>query len=113
MRIDYLEAVRRHRFDLLFVGPSLAGLIETVPEGDRLLIENVAVRPSFQGRGLGSRLLRLAEDLAASSGLTGCRLYTNKLFSENLRLYASRGYEVEREEALNGGIAVYMSKGLT
>jgi GNAT superfamily N-acetyltransferase len=73
-------------------------------------VVNVAVRPAFQGRGFGVRLLKLAEDLAAASGLMGTRLYTNKLFTENLRLYAALGYLVEREEALNGGVAVHMSK---
>lgn len=110
MTIDYSEAVRNHRFDLLHVGRSLAALIETVPRGDWLLIENVAVLPAFQGRGFGVRLLRLAEERAVSSGLVGTRLYTNKLFTENLRLYAALGYQVDREEALNGGVAVHMSK---
>ena len=40
MRVDYSDAVRNHRFDLLYVGSRLAALIETVPEDDCLLIEN-------------------------------------------------------------------------
>jgi len=112
MRIDYSRAVLRHRFDLLYVGADLAALIETVAKDEYLLIENVAVRPAFQRRGLGRRLLAAAEELAASSGLRGCRLYTNKRFAENLRLYASLGYQVDCEEALNGGVAVHMSKQL-
>lgn len=51
MKIDYSDAVRKHRFDLLYVGGQLTALIETVPEGDYLLIENVAVLPGLQGRG--------------------------------------------------------------
>jgi ribosomal protein S18 acetylase RimI-like enzyme len=112
MTVDYAQAVRTHRFDLLHVGSRLAGLIETTPQGEWLLVENVAVLPEFQGRGLGVRLLTLAEALAAGSGLVGVRLYTNKLFAENLRLYARLGYRVDREERLNGGIAVHMSKAL-
>jgi ribosomal protein S18 acetylase RimI-like enzyme len=110
MRIDYNEAVRKHRFDLLYDGGVLAALIETVPDGDYLLIENVAVAAGAQGRGFGKRLLKHAEELAASSGLQGTRLYTNKLFVANLRLYEALGYRVDREEELNGGIAVHMSK---
>jgi ribosomal protein S18 acetylase RimI-like enzyme len=89
---------------------AIAALIETTPDGDWLLIVNVAVGPAFQRRGLGARLLTGAEDLAASSGLRGTRLYTNARFTENLRLYAALGYRVDREEALNGGVAVHMSK---
>jgi ribosomal protein S18 acetylase RimI-like enzyme len=110
MRVDYSDAVRKHRFDLLYVGSCLAALIETVPEGDCLLIENVAVLPAFQGGGFGTRLLKLAEGLAASLELAGMRLYTNKLFVQNIRLYEALGYRVEREEELNGGVAVHMIK---
>jgi ribosomal protein S18 acetylase RimI-like enzyme len=110
MRVDYAAAIKKHRFDLLYADSCLLAVIETVPEGDFLLIENVAVAPTLQGRGFGKRLLKHAEELAAATGLKGTRLYTNKLFSANLRLYQALGYKVEREEELNGGIAVHMSK---
>ncbi|HUB14107.1 MAG TPA: GNAT family N-acetyltransferase, partial [Acetobacteraceae bacterium] len=57
-------------------------------------------------------LMAHAEGLAAASGLREMRLYTNKLFAENLQFYARLGYRVDREEALMGGIVVHMSKGL-
>lgn len=112
MTVDYAQALTKHRFDLLSVGDELAALIETLTEDDCLLIVNVAVRPSFQGRGYGVRLLTLAEDLAREAGLNRTRLYTNQRFAENLQLYASLGYRVDREEALNGGVAVHMSMAL-
>jgi ribosomal protein S18 acetylase RimI-like enzyme len=110
MRVDYAQAIAEHRFDLLYAADILVALIETVPDGEYLLIENVAVAPAAQGRGFGKRLLKHAEELAASSGLQGTRLYTNKLFATNLQLYEALGYRVDREEELNGGIAVHMSK---
>jgi ribosomal protein S18 acetylase RimI-like enzyme len=110
MRVDYSDAVRKHRFDLLYVGSCLAALIETAPDGDCLLIENVAVLPAFQGRGFGTRLLKLAEERAASLALAGMRLYTNKLFVQNIRLHEALGYRVEREAELKRGVAVYMVK---
>jgi ribosomal protein S18 acetylase RimI-like enzyme len=110
MTADYAQAVLDHRFDLLFAGEALAALIETTPEGDELLIVNVAVRPAFQGRGYGVRLMRLAEDLAAAARLTGTRLYTNQRFTENIQLYAALGYQVEREEAGELGVKVYMTR---
>jgi ribosomal protein S18 acetylase RimI-like enzyme len=123
MTADYEQAVRRHRFDLLYVKGTLAALIETIrcpdhllietiAERDHLLIENVAVSPAFQGRGYGRRLLAHAEALAAQSGFSEIRLYTNKLFAENIQLYRALDYRVDREEELNGGIAVHMSKQL-
>jgi ribosomal protein S18 acetylase RimI-like enzyme len=110
MRVDYAEAIKAHRFDLLYVGDVLAALIETVPDGEYLLIENVAVAPEMQGRGHGKRLMQHADALAAASGMKATRLYTNKLFAANIRLYEALGYRVDREEELNGGTAVHLSK---
>ena len=111
MTVDYEAAVRRHRFDLLHVDGALAALIETVAEADNLLIVNVAVSPAVQGRGLGRRLLAHAEGLAAAAGFGEVRLYTNKLFEENVQLYLRVGYGIDREEDAPGlGTAVYMSK---
>jgi ribosomal protein S18 acetylase RimI-like enzyme len=110
MTADYAEAVRRHRIDLLHLGGVLAALIETIAEADHLLIENVAVSPAFQGRGLGRKLMAHAEQIAASAGHGETRLYTNKLFAENIELYRKLGYRIDREEVLEIGVAVHMSK---
>ncbi len=110
MTADYAEAVRKHRFDLLYVNGALAALIETIREPDHLLIENVAVSPAFQGKGYGRKLMAHAEALAAASGFGEVRLYTNKLFAENVQLYLRLGYRVDREEEVKGGTAVHMSK---
>ena len=110
MKADYAAATLNHRIDLLYSGPDIAALIETIQRSDDLLIENVAVAPHFQKRGYGRRLVSHAEQLAVQAGLSWVRLYTNSRFEENLRLYASLGYEVEREETLNGGVATHMFK---
>jgi ribosomal protein S18 acetylase RimI-like enzyme len=112
MAADYDRAVREHIVDLLFVGAGMAGLIETVDEGDHLLIENVAIAPSFQRQGLGRHLLAHAERLARALGRPELRLYTNALFAGNVDFYRRHGYRVDREEPFKGGITVYMSKRL-
>jgi ribosomal protein S18 acetylase RimI-like enzyme len=119
MRADYAQALRDHRFDLLLAGPDLAGLIETKAEADHLLVVNVAVDPAFQGRGFGSRLMGLADAVAAGAGLARLRLYTNKKYVANLRLYGALGYRVEREELYDGpgrtrddDVTVHMVKDL-
>ncbi len=113
MTIDYSEAVKKHRFDLLFNDLDLAALIGTVQQDDHLLIVNVAVAPEFQGRGFGIRLLKLAEELSAAASLQGTKLYTNKLFTENLSLYTWLGYTLEREEEHPTlGTVVYMTKDI-
>ncbi|MCJ2060958.1 GNAT family N-acetyltransferase [Methylobacterium sp. J-048] len=119
MRADYAQAVLAHRFDLLHSGEDLAALLETTQESDHLLVVNVAVHPKYQGRGYGTGLLAQAESIAAEAGLSRLRLYTNKKYTANLRLYAALGYRVEREEPYDGpgrtlddDIIVHMVKDL-
>ena len=113
MTADYAVAVAKHRFDLMYVEGALAALIETVCEADHLLVENVAVSPSFQGRGLGRKLMAHAEMLAVVSGHGEIRLYTNQRFTENIELYRRLGYAVDREEVLPVGNVIHMSKRLS
>ena len=110
MVADYDRAVREHMIDLLFVGAELVALIETVNRADHLLIENVAVAPSFQGRGYGRLLLDHAERLAASLGLPEIKLYTNQRFVTNVELYGRLGYTIDRAEPFMGSAKVHMSK---
>ena len=110
MTADYAAAVRDHRIDLAYLNGTLAALIETIDEGAHLLIENIAVAPACQGCGIGTRLLAHAERLARSRGHATVRLYTNKLFIENVELYLRRGYQIDREEPVTGGIVIHMRK---
>ena len=113
MSADYEKAVIEHRVDLAWLGGELAALIETIPATDHLLVENVAVAPAFQGRGLGRFLMAHAEHLAAEQGHVEIRLYTNKMFAENIRHYLALGYRIDREEESALGVTTYMSKPLT
>jgi ribosomal protein S18 acetylase RimI-like enzyme len=113
MVADYDAAVRKHRIDLLCDGDgTLLALIETIAETDHLLIENVAVVPAHQGRGLGRRLMAHAETLSAAMGVTELRLYTNGAFAANIALYRALGYTVTHEEPFRGGTTVFMAKRL-
>ncbi len=111
MKADYDKAVREHEIDLLHDGEALVALIEFIPAADHLYIENIAVSPRHQGKGLGHRLLRHAEAMAKQAGLAELRLLTNQKFASNVRLYRSVGYRIDRTEPhFGGGTTVYMSK---
>ena len=57
--------------------------------------------------------MALAEEIAASLGRERIRLYTNRLWQENVLLYRKLGYHVDSEEALDGEVfRVNMSKDL-
>jgi ribosomal protein S18 acetylase RimI-like enzyme len=110
MRVDYDEALQKHRFDLLYEGDTLAALIETAQEPDHLLIVNVAVSPAFQKRGYGRLLMAHAEKIAGEAGRDTLVLYTNSLMAENIALYRRLGYRIDREQPFGTSIQVYMSK---
>lgn len=113
MAADYEAAVQVHRFDVLEANGEVVALIETVDEGDQLLIENVAVDPNHQGLGYGRRLLALAEDIARGLGRRKVRLYTNARFEVNIELYKRLGYVIDGEERVGPDtVAVHMSKAL-
>lgn len=105
MTADYDAAFRRHRFDLAYIEGCLAGLVETVTDGDALLVENLAISPDYQRQGLGTRLMAHAESLARAQGLRALTLYTNRRFIGNVELYQRLGFVVTGEEALADGSA--------
>jgi N-acetylglutamate synthase-like GNAT family acetyltransferase len=113
MTADYDRAVVEHIIELWEENGQLLGLIEVIPAAAHLLIENIAVRPDQQGRGIGCKLLLHAEGLARSLGLTEIQLYTNGAFASNLSFYSRRGYqEFRRGTVVPGSVTVYMAKTL-
>jgi GNAT superfamily N-acetyltransferase len=111
MSADYERAVAEHMIDLWEESGELLALIEMVPEGDFLLVENIAVRPGQQGRGIGKKLLHHAERLALSLGYDNVRLYTNAAFQSNLQFYTRHGYhEFQRVTVAPDSVAVHMRK---
>ncbi len=71
---------------------AMLGYVVCYGRGDHLHLENVAVHPQAQGRGVGRALIAFAEGKARSEGLVAVELYTNAKMSENLALYPALGY---------------------
>ena len=88
---DYAERVREAQV-FVWDDRGVRGVLVLVAASDHLLIENVAVDPLAQGRGIGRGLLEHAEHEAAALGLDELRLYTNAAMTENIALYARLGY---------------------
>lgn len=94
------------------VGDPITGVIVLIPRDGDLLIENVAVDPSAQGRGLGRALLEFAERHGAGGGLRQIRLYTNEVMHESLAVYLRLGYrEVDRRLG-DGYHRIFLAKDL-
>ncbi|TIO74450.1 MAG: GNAT family N-acetyltransferase [Mesorhizobium sp.] len=112
MRADYDKALDEHHFELAIELGRVVGLIETMAHEDHIWIENIAVVPEAQGRGIGRLLLDSAERQAIEAGRWELRLLTNGAFEANVLLYRKHGYVVDREEPFMNGTTVYMSKRL-
>ena len=105
MTVDYAEAVALHEVWVLDEGDRLSGVLELIAKPDVMWIENVAVAPDRQGRGLGRRLLAHAEAQARERGLTAMGLLTNRRYVENIAMYQRHGYR-ETARAPRGGADV-------
>jgi len=88
----------------------VVGLLVLVVRPDHLLLENVAVLPSAQRRGVGARLLGLAEEEAQARGLHEIRLYTNEAMTENLAYYPRHGYTETHRAEQDGFRRVFFTK---
>ena len=64
MTANYERAVVEHIIDLYEEDDVPVALVEVIPQATCLLIENIAVQPSQQGKGLGDLLLKHAEMIA-------------------------------------------------
>lgn len=99
---DYSAAIHDGHAWVATEYEEVVGLVVLVPQPGHLLLRNLAVVPSAQGKGIGSRLLALSEDEARRRGLREIRLYTNEAMTENLAYYPRRGY-VETHRAVQDG----------
>lgn len=81
-------------------GTRIVGAVYVVvsEDGESAEISRLMVTPDWQGRGVGRRLLKLAED-AAPASVTTYKLFTGARSEGNLRLYGKAGYrETGREQ---------------
>jgi ribosomal protein S18 acetylase RimI-like enzyme len=90
----------------------VVGILVLRSDDDGLLLENVAVSPRHQGKGIGKALLQFAESEAQRKGFAEIHLYTNLLMTENQALYAKIGYVEYARRMEDGFSRVYMKKSL-
>jgi ribosomal protein S18 acetylase RimI-like enzyme len=88
------------------------GLLVTEAHPGHLLIDNIAVPPAAQGRGIGTTLLAEAARQARVRGLTLLRLYTHAKMEANIALYRRAGFAEIARITEKGFDRVYMEKAL-
>lgn len=110
---DYRKVLENHYVVVAEdVRGEILGLLVLILSRHSILMDNVAVHPSQQGRGVGRLLIEHAEHYAKSRGYNCLSLYTHVKMTENIALYTRIGYRVTERKIVNGYSRVYMEKGL-
>jgi GNAT superfamily N-acetyltransferase len=109
---DYATLIRDQLVHVFEKDGVVCGIIVLIPKENTLLVDNIAVTPSAQGRGYGRILMEFAEQFALAAGYDLITLYTNEAMTENLVLYSRIGFvEIHRAEE-DGLRRVYLTKAL-
>lgn len=108
---DYAALVAAGRVQVAGTGSPEAVLV-LLPEADHLLLDNIAVAPGAQGKGLGRKLVEAAAGQARAAGYDELRLYTHEKMEANIALYTRLDF-VETHRAVDKGFPrVYMTRRL-
>jgi GNAT superfamily N-acetyltransferase len=112
MTADFDALVTAGQVDVMELDQVIVGVLVSYQEDHYYFVDNVAVSPSFQGKGQGRVLLEYAEGKARSLGLGEMRLYTNAAMHENISYYPRLGYEEAGRDGEGGLRRVHFVKWL-
>jgi ribosomal protein S18 acetylase RimI-like enzyme len=109
---NYAQRIADGQTWVLEDADGIAGILvlEETPAG--LLLDNIAVPPDYQGKGVGRALLEFAEAEARRRGFDAIHLYTHALMTENIALYRRIGYAETHRITEKGYDRIYMTKQL-
>jgi ribosomal protein S18 acetylase RimI-like enzyme len=109
---DYTDLIPDHDVTVVEHRGEIVAVLLVREGSEGFLLDNVAVLPSCQGRGLGRYLLDLAEQKAREAGHDSIYLYTQEIMTENQALYARVGYVEYARRTELGLHRIYMRKQL-
>jgi ribosomal protein S18 acetylase RimI-like enzyme len=108
MGADFVAEIAAGHVVVIESGSGVAGYMIAWPESDAYYVDNIAVDPARQGKGLGRQLLDRAVAEARKYRLPAVRLYTNVAMTENQSMYAHLGFgETHRGTTAKGFDVVY------
>ncbi len=107
---DYAAVVRDGRALVARRDGAVVGLLISSVHPGHILVENIAVRASERGTGLGARLLAIADDQARAHRVAEVRLYTHEKMTENLVYYPRRGFIETGRRTENGFSRVFFTR---
>jgi len=110
MLADYSQVIQKYHVLVLSCETNIIGVLVLIRQPRNLLVDNVAIHPACQRRGLGRQLLAYAEKEARRLGLPAITLYTNERMTENIELYKRLGYIETARKTEHGYKRIYMNK---
>lgn len=84
-------------------GNRIVGSVRARCEGDVVFVEKLVVAPEFQGRGIGTLLMRAVESAFGNKTFV---LWTGSRSERNIGLYRKLGYETTGETRNQGNVTL-------
>ena len=110
MVADFASAIEDDQVQIIADGAEPMGFVISYARNDVLFIENIALLPDHQGKGLARHVFDFLEVQAIEDGRSALELYTNEKMTENHGLYQRLGFiEIDRRHE-NGFDRVYFLK---
>ena len=109
---DFQETISAAQVHVVESRGQIVGVAVLMVTDEGFYLDNVAVRPSAKGTGVGRTLLELAETEAKRHGFSSIYLATHELMHENRALYIRIGYEEYDHRLVNGYPRVFLRKRL-
>ena len=109
---DFQETVSTAQVHVVESNGRIVGVAVLLVTDEGFYLDNVAVRPSAKGTGVGRTLLELAEAEAKRQGYSSIYLATHELMHENRALYTRVGYREYGRRVVNGYPRVFFRKPL-
>lgn len=110
---DYPDLAAKGLAHLWEEAGAILGFAVLIDGDGYLLLDNIAVAPEAQGKGVGGRLIAFVEAEAVRRGFPELRLYTNEKMTENLTLYPKLGFEETHRGRQAGFDRVFFRKRLS
>ncbi|OXM83389.1 GNAT family N-acetyltransferase [Paenibacillus rigui] len=114
LRVDMATIRKRLKPNVTFVdtggGRAARGFISLRMAKDKMYIDMLAVDPRWQGKGVGSLLMKHAERTGIVAGYREVNLWVDEANVQAQRFYASKGYEAMHFDA--GLRCYFLSKPL-
>lgn len=112
MRADFDRHFERGELFLVADDRENAGYVVWWMASDHLFVDNIAIMPKFQGKGIARAVFTQLEKRAIAALVPTIELYTNAMMHGNLRFYPLLGFVETDRRREHGFDRVYFRKDI-